>query len=400
MSTLPIRTAPRRSARIARRGALAMAFLVPALLPAQPAAGCAGQPACTEVSSFTATVTDFRTSVQGRNRLAAATIRFHNRTDQVLRLAYVDGSGLLTDDQGNRYGVYANSSVRGLGVVTGSTFDPKFELQPGESSDARIEFYWQPGREIIGTRFTGEMAIREIVPVTATQFRLGREHALQFRGLADGVIASAGAMPPSAAPATPAGATPGAAVAVPAAAADACAGQSRCYDAGPFTAQVSNFSESRVGNYKDHVLRFTLRIRNRTNQPLVLAYKAGTSLAVDQLGNRYAWGRPGTSDGSATGIGIARGQNVDAQFALAPGQARDATFQVWRRPGRSEIGTVYSYDVALVELQPLNGGQVRLVRDYSLGFRDLRVGSASTEVDAAQAGLKLLQKLSGKIRKP
>lgn len=53
-----------------------------------------------------------------------------------------------------------------------------------------------------------------------------------------------------------------------------------------------------------HVVRFNVRFRNMTNQPLSLGYKASTSKATDNFGNPYYWGRPGTHDTNSSGIGL------------------------------------------------------------------------------------------------
>jgi hypothetical protein len=207
---------------------------------------------------------------------------------------------------------------------------------------------------------------------------------------------------------TPAAATP--AAVIPAAntasapAVDACAGVARCYSAGPFTAQVTNVATSRAGNAGHHVVHFTVRLRNVGGEALTLAYKGGSGVVTDELGNRYAWGRPGTYDVSATGIGTAQGRKADPQFVLGPGQARDASFQLIRyNPGQTALGTTFSYDLTLAQLEVLNGGAIREVRDYAVGFRDLREGSASPATDAAaRAGARLIdglrKKMGGKPR--
>jgi hypothetical protein len=136
-------------------------------------------------------VTDFRESLNGGARVVGVTVRFRNRTSGPLTLGYVYGSGVVTDDRGNRYTI-ANygGNVRGLGVIAqGGQIDPKFALRAGESGDARFEFTWSPGRTFFGTRFVVELAVREIQSVGADQWRLGQEHALHFRGFGDTGVA-------------------------------------------------------------------------------------------------------------------------------------------------------------------------------------------------------------------
>jgi len=399
---------------------LVLVLLAPRLR-AQGTSPCGGDASCAAVASFVARVTDFRNSTSGRTRIVTTTVRFRNRTNRALTLGYVQNSGIVTDDQGNRYVVYGADAVRGIGVITSNVFDPKFTLQPGESSDARFEFVWSPSRnEIFGTRFEVELSVREIDPLVGGQFRLGKEHALHFGGFSDATIAAA-APTAAAQSATPSAATQSAAsdasagsqaqpVAVAAAAlpaTDPCGAAPHCYGAGPFTAQVARLTGSRAANNTgDHLLQVVLRVRNVSAQPVVLGYRAASGLVIDNYGNRYYWGRAGTHDVSASGIGVVTGSTADAQFSLAPGESRDATFQLRRfNTGRNAIGTAFNYSLALVQLEVLPGNQVRSLREYSLTFDDLTPGTPSAagqQVDAevGKLGQKLVEKLRGKPRKP
>ena len=193
--------------------------------------------------------------------------------------------------------------------------------------------------------------------------------------------------------ATGAGAQDAAAPAAPTPA-ELCAASARCYDAGPFLAEVANLTASHRGNFKDHVLRFDVRIRNVSDSVLVLGYKGTSATVADEYGNSYYWGRAGTYDRSAQGIGTVTVREADAQFVLRPGEARMATFELVRyRPGRTAIGTTFAYGLTLVELQPLPGNQVRSVRDYSVSFQGLRAGSGDAAVDAGRALLDGLRKV-------
>jgi hypothetical protein len=370
--------------------AAAAAAVLAASVAAQGNA-CAGNTHCDEVSSFVATVTDFRTSVSGRYRLVATTIRFQNKLNRPLILGYVPRSGIATDDRGNRY-ESNDGGVRGIGLISNAALDVKFVLQPGESSDARFEFGWQPGREIYGSAFQVELAIREIDPVAAHQYTLGKEHALRFTGFGTG--AAVAAAPVTTAPATVA------ATVVPVA--DPCGGAPRCYSAGPFIAEVSRFDGSRVGNRQDHALRITLKFRNVTAQPIILAYHTGSSTVTDNLGNRYFWGRASTHDMSASGIGIVEGSKADPQFVLQPGQSREANFSLIRyNSGRAELGTTFSYDVVIDQLELLNGGQIRSLRSYSIGYHDLPLSGSGVTANSAQPNplIEVLKKkLAGKPR--
>ena len=328
-----------RIIRGAMRAACASALLA-GIAQAQGVA-CAGKPSCEEVTSFVATVTDFRTSVSGRYRIVATTIRFRNKLDRPLTLGYVPRSGIATDDRGNRYEIGSNAGVRGIGVVSSGALDVKFVLQPGESSDARFEFGWQPGHEIYGSSYQVELAIREIDQVAPHQYTLGKEHALRFSGF--GTPPAVAATAPAAAPTTPVPVAP---------MADPCDGKPRCYASGPFVAEVSRFTGSRVGNRKDHALSIGLKFRNVSAQPIILAYHTGSSTVTDNLGNRYYWGHAGTHDMSASGIGIVEGSRADPQFVLQPGESREAKFGLIRyNTGNQEIGTTFSYDVVIDQLE-------------------------------------------------
>jgi len=118
---------------------------------------------------------------------------------------------------------------------------------------------------------------------------------------------------------------------------------------------------------KNQVARIGLRVKNKTNQPLVLAYKAGSNSAGDEAGNRYAWGRPGTPDASAQGIGTIDGARIDPRFQLAPGATRDLQMVLTRFDATTPAGKSFTLNTVLVEVR---GPQWQKVREYAV-----RVGS-------------------------
>jgi len=353
---------------------------------AQPGPACADRAApCAEVSSFVATVGDFRTSTSGRWRVVTFTVRFHNKTTRPLRLGYVRGSGVVLDDQGNRYVVLAPANVRAIGEITESSYDPKFALAPGERSDARFEMAWTPERagQIVGTTYEGDITVRELDPVAGNQFRLGREHALHFRALGGSAMAAA----PAPTPDTPAAST--------SPEPDACAGRARCYSAGPFVAEVMSVVPSIVSRHR--VLRVEMKIENHTSQPLVLGYKAASSSVVDDLGNQYYWGRPGTHDVSAQGIGLVTGTQADPQFALRPGESRRAAFSLIRYDAAAKpAGSSFTHSLALEQLEILPSSQVRTLREYTVTFPGLTAGAAPNAAEAVEKGKALFDRLRGK----
>lgn len=341
--------------------------------PAAPAGPsiCAGNPHCVEVTPFAATVTDFRTSASGATKVVTVTMRFQNRTATPLILGYVQGSGIVTDDRGNRYTVNGPGAIRGIGEINNNTFDSKFTLQPGEASDARMEFQWTAQRgQIFGTTYDVELAVRQIDALEANQYQLGKEYALKLDGFTAGAsVASAQPASGPVAPSTGAGAgtTGGSVAAVPAEVPDACAGKPRCYGAGPFIAEVTQVTTSKVTYYV--YVHLNVKVSNVTAQPLVLGWQNGSGVVVDDAGNRYA-------AKSVKGIGLVTASAADPQFTLNPGQSRAFTIDYVVRPGRAVVGTSYTADFVLQQLEILPSRQVRSVREYSVSYQDLSAGNA------------------------
>lgn len=365
-------------------GAMAGAAAVPA------AAATCGSASCSDNASFTTQVTDLRHSTSGRYRVVTATLRFRNKLDRPLILGYVNGSGIVTDDLGNRY-VIGSNGVRGIGVLGGNNVDTKFTLAAGETSEARFEYMWEPGRAIVGTRYDMDLTVREVDPVAGNQFKLGRERVLHFASVA--VDQPGGAMPSTVAAAT--AATPPASL--PAAPQqDFCAGILRCVSAGPFVAQVTGVTPQGGPKDRNHQLSLNVRFRNVSAESIVLGYKASSSNGTDNLGNQYYWGRAGTYDTSAAGIGIVSSREANASFVLAPGATRDATFKLIRyNSGGKQLGTGWVYDVVISQLEILPSQQVRVGREFSLHFTDLSasgIALGAASLDEAVNGLKDLFK--------
>jgi len=340
---------------------------------------CGSQPLCTETLSFAATVTDFQATLQNTMRKTlTARINFKNKLTRPLTLGFVRGSGVATDDRGNRYTVQDSAlSVQGMGQVIGNTADPKFLLQPGESSDARFEFVWNSsGREIFGLSFQADLAIREIDPMPGNQIVLGREHALHYSGLGERAPSAPAptrtvAPSPSTDPSARADATPRV---------DPCGAAPHCYSAGPFVAELANLTASFSNNNAVHVLQANVRLRNNTNQPLVLAYVAGSAVITDNNGSRYTVEGNVRGDG-ATGIGTATQNEADPRFRLAPGATGNATFTVSRYvrangQRESRIGSTFSFNTAITELEVLPSRQIQSVREYPVSFTKLTASGA------------------------
>jgi hypothetical protein len=360
------------------------------------ASACNGQVLCQETATFVATLSDFRISKQGNNRIATATLSFQNKSAAPLILGYVQSSAVTIDDIGNRYVTPNNGAVRGIGVIERNTFDPKFTLQPGERSDARIDMSWYAGNSVAGVRFNFDFAVREIERLAGNQFRLGREHALQFNGLTDGVgVRNVAVAAPAVAPASPA-------VTV-APTADPCNGAPRCASNGPLVLEVTQVTTSQQGN--NHHVRVTLRARNLTSERVIAAYQANSGVMLDNYGNRYTvdW----RMNEHVRGIGQSSRQKADPQFALQPGEARSFTLEYSRYAGKTAIGTVYSPDLVLEQLEILPSQQIRSVRELNFNFPNLTAGNfggtGNETLDAVQsineAGKQLSEGLKSIFKK-
>jgi hypothetical protein len=343
---------------------------------------CGGQPFCFESLSFAAKVSDFQPILQNtNNKTLTLRMTFRNKLNRPLILGYVSGSGVATDDRGNRYLLNGERAVQGIGLVQGGSADSKFILQPGEFSDARFEFVWNTsGQEIFGLSFQVELAIREIDPIPGNQMRLGREHALHFSGLANRAgTALPGPPRPTPAPAQSPASTGAPAVQVPSAApVDPCAGRPRCYNAGPFVAELTGLTPSFANNSYLHLMQAKVRFRNLVNQPITLGYVVESAVMTDNYGGRYTIHNTNFGDG-AKGIGLVQRNDADPQFVLQPGATGDATFTLSRNRSNDKsdpIGSTFSFDMTIAQLEVLASQQIRTTREYSVGMTGLSTAAA------------------------
>ena len=104
--------------------------------PAAPPQICGNTAFCYETNDFAATITSFRITTDAYKRqILDLSVRFQNKTNQQLVLGYVNGSGSASDDRGNRLAPYGPNAYRGLGLVAGASFDPKFVVRPAGFGD-------------------------------------------------------------------------------------------------------------------------------------------------------------------------------------------------------------------------------------------------------------------------
>ena len=140
--------------------AAAFGFAVIAPIPlgagqqAAPQTGiCSGKALCYEATDFAAAVTVFRVSTNNvyKQKIIDVTVRFQNKTTQAVVLGYVDHSGLATDDRGNRSIPWGPNAYRGIGLVSGTTFEPKLVVRSGGWGDTQFELVQQGTPPVTGT---------------------------------------------------------------------------------------------------------------------------------------------------------------------------------------------------------------------------------------------------------
>lgn len=349
--------------------ALALLGILLPLSPARAQGTCPGEPLCREVARFSATVTEFRVSPNTvGNRPINVTVRFTNKTAEPLILGYVDGTAAVFDDRGNKYEVQNSTKVRGIGLVQRNRFDPKFTLGPGESSDAKLELNFFVNRNVIvGTAFDLEMGVREIEPVAGNQYQLGREHALSWQSLANGAGGRAPAAAAGAAGAAGAGAAAGAAVP----AGDPCLGVANCASSGPVVAKLVGVAPAAPqGNNQTVTVRVSFQ--NLGSTPLILNYKQDTGEMLDEKGQKYTV--DSRYNDSVQGMPVSTRDKASSQFTLRPGESRTAAFIFRRFVGNVPPGTVFSPSLAVEQYELLPSNQLKLEREHSLSFGEVRGG--------------------------
>lgn len=371
---------------------MAATFLMPiGALAAQPP--CTASPTVVCSPKLASAVAEFRVSQAAGTYTAVMQLRFINRSVTPLTLGYVDGSGQLVDDQGNRWTVLGSQAVRGIGRI-GTAINASFELQPGEAGEASFQLRYMGGAGAIrGTRFTPTLAIREIEKLASGQVRLGREYVLRFGALTDGMTITPPAAAAATATAAPAGTAPDVTADAPqatdvppatSAAEVACVGRSRCQASGPLMVEVVRVVGTGAAG-RGHSMQVGVRFRNLSASPLILGYRASSVRASDENGAEYR--RDGANE--ARGIGVIGRSGADPQFALAPGASREAVFGVTRywKPGTA-LGTRFAFDLTVAELEVLPGRQISVGREHALVWTDLTLGGTPADVQKGVDALK------------
>ena len=369
---------------------------------------CASTPQCFNAGHFAATLAYVAVSQRNSSsvvqRNVKLTMTIQNLMDQPLILAYRAGSGQLIDDEKHPYvneSRMGESYVKGIGMSTGRDANPEFVLDPQESRQIVLDNYMSLSRtEIFGVTYTYDFTIDELV-VQSDRARVVRSSAVTFRDIKEpsrgrdenetAALTSAETFNarefgtethgPSA------GSEESSAERVIYSATggitrspqqDPCGTTPNCYSAGRFTATVIRIwgRQIRSANSTSHFVKLTLQIRNVSDKRIALSYKAESGALTDDTGHRYRNDNDG-GKGFIRGIGLSNDAS-DPPLVLAPGEARDATFDNRLSLDRSDVaGTVYSYDLALQELELLPARQTRVTRTNAIAFHDLRESARS-----------------------
>src|SRR5258708_26442498 len=111
------------------------------------------------------------------------------------------------------------------------------------------------------------------------------------------------------------------------------------------------------------------------NQPIILAYVAGSGAVTDNNGKRYDETGGANTNAGARGIGTVKGDQADPQFVLSPNASSNASFVLARghipNDPRDPIGMTFNFDLSIAQLEVLPSQQIRALRGYSAGFTGL-----------------------------
>jgi len=154
---------------------------------------CAGSQRCYSSGPFIANISQISASSVGnfRDHVLRFEMKFRNLSDRPIILAYASGTSTAMDNLGNTYSWgHAGShdvSAQGIGITTGSSADPRFILQPGETLNATFQVVrYRPGSAPLGTSFTYSVTIQQLEILPSQQIRTLREYSMNFPGLSAG----------------------------------------------------------------------------------------------------------------------------------------------------------------------------------------------------------------------
>ncbi len=148
-----------------------------------------------------------------------------------------------------------------------------------------------------------------------------------------------------------------------------CRNSLNCFDAGAYTATVTDIIASETPNSR--LVRLILRFENFTDHALILGYRAHSGFLLDNFKSRYfcCRGAETALDPSAIGIGTDVGDKVDPQFMLKAKESDSASFDLWRQRPPNQPSSYYDFDLMIDQIDPADLKTV-LKHPY-LSFRNL-----------------------------
>jgi hypothetical protein len=163
--------------------------------PASPADACAASSRCYNAGTFIADVVQLQSTAMtagARHQSVAINIKFRNISDKPLILAYQSGSSSALDNFGagftwGRPGTH-DTSVKGIGLVTGRSADTQFQLAPGQSRSATFNIIRFNAKPPIGDHWNYNVVIEEIEIQPGQVVKSIRQNSLNYANLGSGTF--------------------------------------------------------------------------------------------------------------------------------------------------------------------------------------------------------------------
>lgn len=181
--------------------AAACGLLTCVLLAATPAIAqvdpCEGKPLCENPGPFVAEIMQASPSMHGNNHHIRVIVRVRNTGAEPLVLGYVQNSGVMEDELGNRYTVdwRYREHVSGIGQVGRSQADAQFVLAPGAARSFTLIYQRFAGRSPqIARSYSPALTLAQLQPLSPTQVRTVSEYSLNYSGMGIGGLQSADAI--------------------------------------------------------------------------------------------------------------------------------------------------------------------------------------------------------------
>jgi hypothetical protein len=159
-----------------------------------------------------------------------------------------------------------------------------------------------------------------------------------------------------------------------------CRDSGKCFDAGPYTATVTDILESETPN--SHQVRLLLSFNNVSDSAIILAYRAHSAFLLDNFKNRFFCCKSDNApDSSAVGMGIDAEGKVDPQLILKPHESAIVIFDLWRRRPPNLQASYFDFNLMIDQIDPSN--RFIIQKNPYLSFRGLlprrRTGLQGTE---------------------